>query len=163
MWHRLALEFGERDVEEFKESLTSTQFIDWVAFLEMEEERRNKWDRYLAALRFDVNNLIHVVRKVFGGSGLAPEINKMFMDAEALAAENKEPFVPPKWENGVPVKAENAKGVETTDPSTITDKWKAVAATAKSRWGMILKGAEVERRPGVLDKGTKHGDNPPGT
>jgi hypothetical protein len=147
----------------------SGEFTDWQAFRLEEErakwDRREKLDHYLAALRFDLNHILYVLRKFLGDSSAKPpELDKLYLDfgkkgqpsSEPKAEANK-PVVPPldappeehhaAFENGY-----GMPGID-VGKEMPNEYWANVAQKQKSVYMSIFGDAIIEYTPGCTELG----------
>lgn len=151
-WLKLARELG-MSLQKCQRETTSTEFVDWMVFLEMEEEAkvRQEWlipakmDYYLAQIvaeirEFRLGFTKHPQRVETKECLLQFEINiRGVKEVSNTVSETKKELS--RLESLPPSQSEvqSKKKVEIGSEEAKTDPhWKAVTAKAKTGWAMLL-------------------------
>lgn len=116
--------------------------------MEMENDERSKLDGYLACLRYDVQCLNYVVRKLMGNSADLPDVESCF-----LTGGQANVFKPPEGhgylmegDKGDFDKGYGLPGIE-VGVTPLDDKWQEVNDKAKMKWMALLKTGKVAYEP----------------
>jgi len=110
-------------VDEAQAKITSTGFLDWLAFFEVEWHEKSKQDFYLAQIAATVRQVLEAFSKSPKQIKIGDYLLK-FKDEKVTT---------------IPVKERAKDGRIEIGPDAIKDpKWAAVNAKAKAMWGARL-------------------------
>lgn len=137
LWYKLASHL-HMSLQECQEKTTSTQFLEWMVFLQEEEWTGNptRQEHYLAQIACLIHNF-----QVGIGGGKAVPLEEFLM---RFGKTTKEDSVPQEH-NREEVVSSRGRGKIEIGPDAIKDpKWAKVNKTAKSYWAHNLGIKELE-------------------
>lgn len=138
--------------------MSSTRFVDWNVFLdEYDNERRDKTEHYLAAIRHDLHGIAALIRSAAGEKGVeSPRLKDMYLGSEG---DDDAPIKPPEGhgydcegDKGDFDKGYALPGIDTDSDEPLSEEWAKVTAQEKAMWAACFGASIIDYQPGKLDQ-----------